>query len=998
MHFLENNELIEQKHKNYTLRQYMILSVKSQKLDDLIALREAFKCEVDAFLDDPNNEKIRTFLDDVNKKNEEKIKIENSLKELKNKINVIEKTKTKEEIEKNFVRFLNSYFDSKNGEGDTHKTVKYFLEQDIDINMKTKNGSTLLISALSKKHKEVVRTLLKEGRGLNINIQNASGLTPLMFAMETDQEEMAMELLKSDYGDYIDVNLKEEHGYTPLMVAASQGWDKIVEELLKKKDINVNSQNSNGSTALMLAIYGRHEKTAEIILNKSINKIDLNIQNNHKNHKDTALILAVRKNNLRIVEKMVENIQKIEINKIDGNGRTALNYAEEPEMVYLLASKGGLKSEDINSGKTALIAAIRGNAFGRDKQRNAIVKNLLLLTKTEEELDVTDDLGYTPLMYAVTEENMEAVEMLLEKVEKMNINKESGKCRRTALDIAEGQNNRDIANLLKAKGAQMSEARKEKALIKEKLKEDQEDIEFKNKEKELSKKTEQKVKNETDNNGNVPLTEDKAKSIDVVTSYKLSLAILDGNEKLLKELLKKADKEVKNKKDKYGYTPLSTAIRKENLDAVKILVKDEEIEIKLQELISSISINGKDDIFNELLENAKKEIINGTDEQGQTMLMYASRTKKLSIVEKLLKYEEIKKEINKTNGDKTALDYAEDFEDAEAENAEIINLLKEHGAIRGKTKEGKKTKLTIAVENGNSNAVTELLEDQDIKVSVDDLDTAIINFKENIFKKLLEKADKEVKNKKNKYGDTPLSTAIRKENLDAVKILVKDEEIEIKLKELISSISINRKDDIFNELLENAKKEIINGTDEQGQTMLMCASRTMKLSIVEKLLKYEEIKKEINKTNGDKTALDYAEDFEDAEAKNAEIINLLKEHGAIRGKTKEGKKTKLTIAIENGNSNAVTELLEDQDIKVSVGDLKAAIINFKENIFKKLLEKSEKQVKNAKGPNGNTALGNALFFGKLDALKILSEDEDVEINFDELIMAVRSNDKNILEM
>ena len=84
-----------------------------------------------------------------------------------------------------------------------------------------------------------------------------------------------------------DINYQNEEGNTALMLA-SEGGHYQVDELLLSKDPDINIQNNNGVTALMFASCYGHHQVVELLLSKDP---DINIQNNNG---WTALMKASR--------------------------------------------------------------------------------------------------------------------------------------------------------------------------------------------------------------------------------------------------------------------------------------------------------------------------------------------------------------------------------------------------------------------------------------------------------------------------------------------------------------------------------------------------------------------------------------------------------------------------------------------------------------------------------------------------------------------------------
>ena len=111
-----------------------------------------------------------------------------------------------------------------------------------DVNMKDREGNTLLHIAVTSDDIGIVELILKTGT--SINESRMDGMTPLHMAIESEQEENVKILL--DYGARIDA--KDLFGRTPLHLIASINYRnerkmlRIAELILDRgTDVKVNS-------------------------------------------------------------------------------------------------------------------------------------------------------------------------------------------------------------------------------------------------------------------------------------------------------------------------------------------------------------------------------------------------------------------------------------------------------------------------------------------------------------------------------------------------------------------------------------------------------------------------------------------------------------------------------------------------------------------------------------------------------------------------------------
>ncbi|MCY4329493.1 MAG: ankyrin repeat domain-containing protein [Endozoicomonadaceae bacterium] len=143
--------------------------------------------------------------------------------------------------------------------------------------------------------------------------------------------------------DDVDVNATDEHGNTLLMryINAGQGYENQIQYLLSKKGIDVNKQNNDGITPLILAVGKRLPEYVKLLLN--CDGIDAGIQGENAN---TALISAVsgclqddEPKQLECLKLLINSGINLNINATNINGDSVLTaciYKSSPEYEELL--------------------------------------------------------------------------------------------------------------------------------------------------------------------------------------------------------------------------------------------------------------------------------------------------------------------------------------------------------------------------------------------------------------------------------------------------------------------------------------------------------------------------------------------------------------------------------------------------------------------------------------------------------------------------------------
>ncbi|MHC4620631.1 MAG: ankyrin repeat domain-containing protein [Planctomycetota bacterium] len=229
--------------------------------------------------------------------------------------------------------------------------------------------------------------------------------TQLIQAAEKGDIQTVQTLLDTGSGVKANVNVEQTNGTTALMVAAQNGHMEIVKALLEAKaDVNI-QRKTDGVTALWMAAQNGHVEVVKLLLES---KADVNVKD--KTYGATALMMAAQKGHTDIVKLLLEN-------------------------------KADVNAKDKTNGVTTLyIAAQKGHAD--------IVKALL---EKGADVNAANTYGTTALMVACEIGHTDIVKALLEAKADMNIQRKNDGV--TALKVAEENGHTEIVELLKKAGA-----------------------------------------------------------------------------------------------------------------------------------------------------------------------------------------------------------------------------------------------------------------------------------------------------------------------------------------------------------------------------------------------------------------------------------------------------------------------------------------------------------------------------------------------------------------
>ena len=182
-----------------------------------------------------------------------------------------------------------------------------------------------------------------------INDQNDLGETPLFTSIKYNQNEIAKYLL---FCKKADIEIKNILNESPFWIAACNG-NTIMVKLLLAVGASVNDQNDLNTTSLHVAVENGHINTVRVLLKEEeatilndnydkpfhivattnyIELVDVLLNYRHdingkNNIGDTALHIATRKKNFKMVSKLIECNASIKIKNL--SLKTPLNIARE---------------------------------------------------------------------------------------------------------------------------------------------------------------------------------------------------------------------------------------------------------------------------------------------------------------------------------------------------------------------------------------------------------------------------------------------------------------------------------------------------------------------------------------------------------------------------------------------------------------------------------------------------------------------------------------------
>ena len=893
---------------------------------------------------------------------------------------------------------------------------EYLISKNADLNLRNKNGNTLLHIAIEKKDKELVKYLL--GKNANVNIQNFMGDTPLMQAIYFDEKEIINLLLEKNP----DLNLKDSEGMTAIVHAIDKKQKDTV-KLLITKNADLNAVDNKGYTPLMYAILSEEQELIDLLLNSG-SDIFAKSQRGY-----SVFMLACYKGNLNLVNLLLEKNVNI----------------DEPSQTYETALYNAIRNSKNRQHDIAQILLEKKIKTKRGKYRDYGVlsaafyndfKSMQYFIDQKFDLNIRDKEGNTPMMIAAERGYADIVNLLLTnraRAKRLNRKKES------ALTLAVKNNHWAVVQMLNpAYKPPPKPVTTTKPIIK------REERVFKPENKALIEAIQEDNVDKLVtliNSGEISINEqysDKGKS-------PLMYSALYGSFKTAKYLLQnKADLTLK---DSSGSDALLQPIHFVRLEKDNIIYPSHLFVTRLL-LGAGADVNTRDYAGDSFIYSASyynqfelvkialefKARVNVSNEKGLTPLHVAAWHKNPRIVKLLLSYNA---DVNAKDAENRTPLYMICL--SKENESEIIKMLLEKNPdLHVKAKSGMSA-IELAKANGYGkilNVVIKSVADENAlkeseaiqyELLKKDFEGRIINWKNEKGNSLLELAvrferESEVKELLEKGADanifnsemeTPLMVACDRGNYKLAKLLI-DNKAEINFQTKtgntpLMSAAFHGKVEIVQLLLD--KGAIASAKNEAGDNALSIASRYGHPLIAQMLLDRRVHVNALNKFFGSSLmAAVKGDEFEIAEKLikkranphfkfsdgnnalmmavergNKSIVKLLLEKKARLAEENRKHKTALILAVENGHTEIVKMLLKSNaNINEKLFDgsnlLHLSVLKGYRDILRVLLEYPKKsQVMysfidvNEKDKNSLTPLMYAVAIGDRESVKLMLE-------------------------
>ena len=301
-------------------------------------------------------------------------------------------------------------------ENNNYELFQAVIQQSaVDLNIRDAKGRTPLTEAIYNKRGDMWRLLLQR-RKVDVNKAGERG-TPLTLAIKMKYEEAFSELLKHEATDLFAV---DDDGFTPLALAIWRGEEefakalqtdkrnihKLLEQVLLTKDM------FKGWSPLTMAIYRGYNEILSFLLNKANIDIDFNVI---LPNKFSPLTWAIWKGNHVLFDLILQR-QEVDINAQDGWNHTPVQFVKETKRPLLLKALRERRNVDLKEPITKYMSQLRRALSRAIAKNNSIAFGSILIEITrwpDMDLNQVDELGETPLTWAITNGRPHMVKSLL---------------------------------------------------------------------------------------------------------------------------------------------------------------------------------------------------------------------------------------------------------------------------------------------------------------------------------------------------------------------------------------------------------------------------------------------------------------------------------------------------------------------------------------------------------------------------------------------------------
>lgn len=291
--------------------------------------------------------------------------------------------------------------------------VEMLLNDGLNINAKTHDGSTALHLAAQQEHETVCKLLIE--KGADVNVKDDAGRTPLHIVCYTCFSNQVLKLL-IEYGADANANMLNKRNGLHLLVAMQRPRLPFTQIPTNSPMVQLELDFALRQTAVCATLirngcdvrgedYKRREPIFYAIIIGNFEVVDL-LLGYSSAEVDDLLLVAVNTGYFDVIGLLLDS--GADPNSQDSEGKTALQYSIEESdsnLTELLLVRGADPNIKSSAGQSALIRAVHHSDLGA-------ISRLINLARIPVDVNITRSDGKTALEIAALD-NLEITEMLL---------------------------------------------------------------------------------------------------------------------------------------------------------------------------------------------------------------------------------------------------------------------------------------------------------------------------------------------------------------------------------------------------------------------------------------------------------------------------------------------------------------------------------------------------------------------------------------------------------
>ena len=144
-----------------------------------------------------------------------------------------------------------------------NETYEFFLKNNADLTILNDEGENIIHSIVYSGKDDRINKVLEINPDLDINHKSKDGSTPILLSVLLEKHEIFNHLIELG----VDVNIPDNEGNAPIHIACMFGYKEMVIKLVDK-GANLSYKSPLGNFPLTLAVNGEHHEIVKYLFQK----------------------------------------------------------------------------------------------------------------------------------------------------------------------------------------------------------------------------------------------------------------------------------------------------------------------------------------------------------------------------------------------------------------------------------------------------------------------------------------------------------------------------------------------------------------------------------------------------------------------------------------------------------------------------------------------------------------------------------------------------------